>query len=236
MAGHNKWSKIRRQKGIDDAKKGTLFTKLVKNIITCAKEGGEDPNTNPSLRLAIAKAKENSMPNDNIKRAIDKASAKLKGVPYDELIYEGYACEGVAVLIEVITDNKNRIVSKIREILNKSGGNLGEKGCVAWMFEKKGIITLKRGANDDFLIDLALEKGVLEIYEDEDCLTIQTELNAFNSLLIDFEKHSNIIESKVEYIASNKIDLDDSHIDKIYELVEKLEDIDDVQNVYTNIK
>jgi YebC/PmpR family DNA-binding regulatory protein len=238
MAGHSKWANIKRRKGAVDAKRGVLFTKLVKDIVTAAKQGGGDINGNPSLRLAVQKARENSMPMDNIQRAIDKATGNIKGVIYEDIIYEGYGPNGVAILMEVMTDNRNRTVSNIRATLGKAGGNLGESGSVGWMFEKKGILVVEKSNLDDEVIEIAMDGGAEEIIDDlEDVIVIETEPTQLNSLLTKLEKLSlNILESKVEMIASTEIELEEEDREKVEILVEKLEDDDDIQNIYTNLK
>jgi len=237
MAGHNKWSKIKRQKGVEDAKRGAVFTKVIKQITTAAKQGGGDIDGNPALRVAVAKAKEVSMPQDNIKRAIDKATGNLDGVNYEEILYEAYGPNGVAIMIETMTDNRNRTVANIREILNKNGGSLGESGCVNWMFEKKGIITIQRGSLDDELMEVAMENGAEDIVEYDEALIFECSPTDFNSLLGEIDKLDvEILESNIDLIASNEIELGEDDALKIESLVEKLEDDDDVQSVFTNMK
>jgi len=238
MAGHSKWANIKRRKEAVDAKRGVLFTKLVKDIVTAAKQGGGDPDANPSLRLAIKKARDNSMPMDNIQRAIDKATGNLKGVVYEDIVYEGYGPYGVAILMEVMTDNRNRTVSNIRSLLGKAGGKLGESGSVSWMFEKKGIIVVEKGKYDDEVMEISMEYGAEEIIDDLDnVIVIETEPTNLNTLLTELEKLSiNILESKVEMVASTQIELGDEESAKVEALIEKLEDDDDIQNIYTNLK
>jgi YebC/PmpR family DNA-binding regulatory protein len=238
MAGHSKWANIKRRKGAVDAKRGILFTKLVKDIVISAKQGGGDIETNPSLRLAVKKAKENSMPMDNIQRAIDKATGNLKGVIYENIIYEGYGSNGVAIMIETMTDNRNRTVSNIRAILGKAGGNLGESGSVAWMFEKKGIIVIEKSPLDNQVVDISIEFAEEILDELDDVLIIETRPNSLNQLLTELEKleNLNILDSKIEMIASNEIELSDNQKEKIENLIEKLEEDDDIQTIYTNLK
>ena len=238
MSGHSKWSTIKRKKGAIDAKRGVLFTKLVKDVVTAAKQGGGDIDINPSLRLAVKKARDNSMPLDNIQRAIDKATGNLKGVVYEDIIYEGYGPNGVAILMEVMTDNRNRTVANIRATLGKSGGNLGESGSVGWMFEKKGIIVIEKSKFDDEVIEIAMEGEAEEILDElENVLIIETDPTLLNTLLINIERLDvNILESKIEMVASNQVDLDDEAREQVELLVEKLEDDDDIQNIYTNLQ
>ncbi len=189
MAGHSKWANIKRRKSAVDAKRGALFTKLVKDIVTAAKQGGGNIDANPSLRLAVKKARDNSMPMENIQRAIDKATGNLKGVTYEDITYEGYGPHGVAILMEVMTDNRNRTVSNIRSILRKAGGNLGESGSVSWMFEKKGVIVVEKGKKDDEVLETAMEGEAEEILDDlDDVIVIETDPANLNSLLNELEK------------------------------------------------
>jgi YebC/PmpR family DNA-binding regulatory protein len=238
MSGHSKWATIKRKKGAIDSKRGALFTKLVKDIVTTARQGGGDPTGNPSLRLAIQKAKENSMPTDNIQRAIDKATGNIKGIIYENIVYEGYGPNGVAILMEVMTDNRNRTVSNLRATLGKAGGNLGESGSVGWMFEKKGIIAVAKSDLDELVIEIAMEGGAEEIFDNyDDVIVIETDPSQLNSLLSKLDKLKlNILESKIEMVASNKVQLSDEAREKIENLIEKLEDDDDVQNIYTNLE
>jgi YebC/PmpR family DNA-binding regulatory protein len=192
MAGHSKWANIKRRKGAVDAKRGVLFTKLVKDIVTAAKQGGGYPDMNPSLRLAVQKARDNSMPMDNIQRAIDKATGNLKGVIYEDIVYEGYGPNGVAILLETMTDNRNRTVANIRATLSKNGGNLGESGSVSWMFEKKGVIVLEKSNLDDEVLEIAMESGAEEILDElENVIVIETEPTNLNSLLANIQKIGN---------------------------------------------
>lgn len=237
MAGHNKWSKVKHIKAKEDAKKGKVFTKAVKDIMTAVRDGGPNPDTNAALRLAIDRAKAVSMPQDNIKRAIDKASGNLPGVSYEEITYEGYGPGGVAVMVQTLTDNKNRTVAAVRHAFTKSGGSLGTSGSVAWMFEKKGVITVERSDKDDEVMEAALENGASDILEFDEVLVIECDPNDFNTLLQAIEKTGvNILESSVGLVASNEIDVDDATAEKVERLIETLEENDDVQNVYHNMK
>ena len=237
MAGHNKWSKVKHIKAKEDAKKGKLFTKAVKDIISAAKAGGGNPETNAALRLAIERAKAVSMPQSNIQRAIDKATGNLPGVKYDEITYEGYAPGGVAVMVECLTDNKNRTVASVRHAFSKSGGSLGESGCVSWMFEKKGVITVAKSDKDDEVMEVALENVATDILEFDEVLVIESDPNDFDELLKAVEKTGvEILESSVGLVATNEIDVDDETASKVEKLIDMLEEIDDVQNVYHNMK
>lgn len=237
MSGHNKWSKIKRAKGAEDAKRGVLFTKLVKAITLAARDGGGDIEANPSLRVAVNNAKSASMPLNTIKRAIDKGSGNLEGVSYMNLSYEGYGPFGVAFMIETITDNKNRTIANIRQIMSKNGGTIGENGCVSWMFQRKGIIVIVLDSNSEKLIDTAVENGAFEMNEYDEVIVFETEPSDFNSCLKSLDTHkADILESKIELVPSNYVELnDEENIEQIENLVEKLEEDDDVSAVYTNM-
>ncbi len=237
MAGHNKWSKVKHIKAKEDAKKGKLFTKAVKDIIAAAKRGGGNPDTNAALRLAIERAKAVSMPQSNIQRAIDKATGNLQGVHYDEITYEGYGPGGVAIMVECMTDNKNRTVAEVRHAFSKSGGSLGESGCVSWMFAKKGVITVKRSDKDDEVMEIAMDNGATDILEFDEVLVIESEPEDFDNLLKAVEGSGvEILESSVGLVATNEIDVDDATAEKVEKLIDMLEENDDVQNVYHNMK
>ncbi len=236
MAGHNKWSKVKHIKAKEDAKKGKLFTKAVRDITTAARAGGADPDANASLRLAIERARAVSMPAENIQRAIDKATGNLKGVNYEEHTYEGYGPGGVAIMVETMTDNKNRTVANIRHAFSKAGGSLGTGGSVAWMFEKKGIITVPRSEKDDEVMEVALEHGATDIQEYDEVLVIESEPSDFDNLLQAIEKIGvPILESSVGLVATNTIDVDDATAKRVEKLIETLEEDDDVQNIYHNM-
>jgi len=237
MSGHSKWSSIKHKKGAADAKRGKIFTKLTKEITLAARLGGGDVEGNARLRQAIAAAKAENMPKDNIEKAIKKGTGELEGAAaYEEVVYEGYGPGGVAVLVEVMTDNKNRTVSEIRHIFSKHGGNLGENGCVAWMFEKKGSIVIGKGAIDeDRLMELALEAGAEDVAEQEGEYEIITEPGAFEDV------RSAMDEAGVPYflaeigmIPQNTVRLEEGKAAQMLKLMEKMEDNDDVQHVYAN--
>ncbi len=180
MSGHSKWSTIKRKKGAADAKRGKMFTKLIKEITIAAREGGGDPGANPRLRLAVDNAKAANMPADNIERAIKKATGELEGVIFHELTYEGYGPSGVAVIVEVATDNKNRTVADVRHLFSKYNGSLGENGSVAWMFDRKGVITLPtQDKTEDDIMDIVLEAGAEDLQTEEDFFEVQTESGIF---------------------------------------------------------
>jgi len=236
MSGHSKWSTIKRKKGAADAKRGKIFTKLIKEITIATREGGGDPAGNPRLRLAVDNAKAANMPADNIERAIKKATGELEGVTYLELTYEGYASGGIAVIIEVATDNKNRTVADVRHIFSKQGGSMGETGSVAWMFDRKGIISLPSiDRTEDEIMDIALEAGAEDLQTEEGFFEIQTDLESFetvrNALVAADLKIEN---ASLQWIAKNTISVSGDEAEKIMKLIEAMEDNDDVQNVYSN--
>ncbi len=238
MAWHSKWAQIKHKKAHTDAKRGKVFTKIVKEIATAAKLGGGDPGGNPRLRVAIEKAKEVNMPQDNIKRAIMKGTGELPGVSYEEIVYEGYGPGGVAIIMEVMTDNKNRTVPEIRHIMSKNGGNLGETGCVAWMFDKKGyILVSKAKAAEDSVMSVALDAGAEDMKNDpeEENYEIITSMEDFNSVKAAIEGAGIPVESaEITMLPKNYVDLDEKAAEQMLRLMEALEDHDDIQNVYAN--
>ena len=237
MSGHSKWSTIKRKKGAIDAKRGKIFTKIIKEITLAARIGGGDPEANARLRQAIAAAKEENMPKDNIERAIKKGTGTgADAVIYEEFTYEGYGPGGAAVLVEVMTDNKNRTVAEIRHIFSKHGGNLGENGCVSWIFEKKGSILLdKKAVDEDELMELALEAGAQDVREEENEFEIITDPSSFEGVknAID-QRKVKYVEAKISLIPQNTVKLEEGKAEQMLKLMEKLEDNDDVQNVYAN--
>jgi YebC/PmpR family DNA-binding regulatory protein len=237
MSGHSKWSTIKRKKGAIDSKRGKIFTKLIKEITLAARLGGGDIEGNARLRSAVLAAKEENMPKENIDRAIKKGTGELGGgVAYEEITYEGYGPAGVAVIVEVMTDNKNRTVAEIRHIFSKHGGNLGENGCVAWMFDKKGSMVLdKKTATEDALMEIALEAGAEDVRDQGSEWEIVTEPAAFEAVkkAID-QKGWKYLEARVGMIPQNTIRLEAGKAEQMLKLMEKLEDNDDVQNVYAN--
>ena len=237
MSGHSKWSTIKRKKGANDAKRGKMFTKLIKEITIAARTGGGDPDGNPRLRSAVNAAKGENMPKDNIDRAIKKGLGELGGAIYEEILYEGYGPGGVAVLVETMTDNKNRTVADIRHFFAKSGGNLGEFGCVAWMFDKKGTLSVaKEGVTEDALMEMALEAGAEDVVEEEDGFQIVTPPEAFNDVVEQLEK-SNIkfSDASLSMVPKNSIEVTDEKTARsLLRLLENLEDHDDVQKVHAN--
>jgi len=237
MAGHNKWSKVKHIKAKEDAKKSKIFTKHVRAIMTAARQGGGNPDTNAALRLAVERAKADSMPMQNIQRAIDKATGNLDGVTLSEVSYEGYAPGGVAIMVECLTDNKNRTVAEIRHAFKKAGGSLGTSGSVAWMFEKKGIIVVNRSDKDDEVMEVAIESGAEDIKELDEVLVIESDPEDFNTVLeaVNNIKAIEIIESNVQLVATNESEVDDETAEKVEKLIEVLEELDDVQNVIHNM-
>ncbi|NOX20266.1 MAG: YebC/PmpR family DNA-binding transcriptional regulator [Nitrospirae bacterium] len=238
MAGHSKWAQIKHKKAIVDARKGKLFSKLAKEISVAARLGGGDPSMNPRLRTVIEKAKEANMPQENIKRAILKGTGELPGTSYEEAVYEGYGPGGVAMLIEVLTDNKNRTVAEIRHLLNKHGGSLGEAGCVSWIFEKKGLILVnKKTIDEDSLMAIALEAGAEDLKNDpkEENYEIITSSDDFQAVKEALQKEGvQIAMAEITMIPKSHVSVEGETADKMLKLMEVLEDHDDVQNVYAN--
>jgi YebC/PmpR family DNA-binding regulatory protein len=236
MSGHSKWSSIKHKKGATDAKRGKIFTKLIKEITVVARTGGGDPDANPRLRTAIAAAKSENMPKDNIERAIKKGTGELEGVNYEESTYEGYGPGGAAVFIESVTDNKNRAVADIRHIFSKNGGNLGENGCVAWMFDKKGYIAIeKKAVDEDSLMETAIEAGAEDVREDNGSFEIITDPDDFESVKTAIDKAAiPYIDAEVTMLPQSTTNLEGKQALQMVKLMEALEDCDDVQKVYTN--
>lgn len=238
MSGHSKWAQIKHKKAHTDAKRGKIFTKIVKEIAVAARLGGGDPEGNPRLRVTIEKAKEVNMPHDNIKRAVMKGTGELPGTSYEESVYEGYGPGGVAVLVEVLTDNKKRTVSEIRYIMSKHGGNMGEAGCVAWMFQKKGyIIVDKKKIDEESLMTVALDAGAEDLRNDPkednyEVITFPEDLNKIKSAI----EGANIPVSLAEItmLPKNYVTLDEKASEQMMKLMEALEENEDVQNVYAN--
>ncbi|MFQ5901144.1 MAG: YebC/PmpR family DNA-binding transcriptional regulator [Thermodesulfobacteriota bacterium] len=238
MSGHSKWANIKHKKSREDAKRGKVFTKLIREITVATKMGGEDPAANPRLRAAIDKAKAENLPGDTMKRAIKRGSADPEGVNYDEITYEGYGPGGVAVLVEVMTDNRNRTASEVRQVFNKNGGGLGESGCVAWNFEKKGLFTFEAGeVDEDLLMETAIEAGaddVVEVKED-DIFEVYTTPSNFHNVKEAFENKGikwNL--SEISMIPKTTVKIKGKEIQQMLRLMDSMEDCDDVQNVYAN--
>ena len=236
MSGHSKWSTIKRKKGAKDAKRGAMFTRLGKDITLAARDGGGDVNMNANLRLAVKKAKASNMPNDNIDRAIKKGTGELGGQKYESYIYEGYGPHGVALLIEVLSDNKNRTVPEIRHLLTKNNGNLGESGCVSWMFEKKGIILInKNNLEEELLLEDLLELGIESYDELDDEYELLVDPDHFSSIIQSLENSGYNLEGNISLAPINSVTIDSEQVDSILNLINALENHDDVQKVHTNI-
>lgn len=236
MSGHSKWSSIKHKKGTADAKRGRMFSKLIREIMVAARLRGGDPDTNPRLRTAIAAAKSQNMPKNNIERAIKKGTGELEGTTFEDAVYEGYGPGGVAVLVEVLTDNKQRAVADIRHMFSKKGGSLGESGCVSWLFKKRGLIVLEKGSVDeDRLLDVALEAGAEDVKEEETTLSIITPVPQFEAVKEAIEKAGlRYSVAEISMIPSGTVKLEDKKAEQMIGLMQALEDCDDVQHVYAN--
>ena len=236
MSGHSKWSSIKHKKAATDAKRGKIFTKLIKEITVAARMGGGDIDANPRLRTAIQAAKSENMPKDNIERAIKKGTGELEGVSYEESIYEGYGPGGAAVLIESLTDNKNRTVADIRHIFSKAGGNMGESGCVAWMFDKKGYIAVdNKAVDEEALMEAALDAGAEDIREDDSNFEVITAPEDFEAVKTAIDSAAiPYIVAEVTMLPQSTTFLKGKEAEQMVKLMEALEDCDDVQKVYTN--
>lgn len=236
MSGHSKWAKIKHAKGAADAKRGKMFTKLIREITTAAKIGGGDINGNPRLRVAIDRAKDCAMPRDNIDRAIKKGTGELEGEVYESIMYEGYGPGGVAMLVDVLTDNKKRACSEVRHIFSKAGGNLGETGCVAWMFKKMGRIALDaKLVKEEQIMDLAINAGAEDIRTEGDELEVITSPSSFEAVKNELIKNKiAYVTAEITMIPQNYIALAGKEAEQMLNLMETLEDHDDVQNVYAN--
>ncbi len=236
MSGHSKWATIKRKKAVTDAKRGKAFTQIIKEITIAARMGGGDPKGNPRLRLAVDKAKGANMPADNIKRAIQKGTGELPGVTYEDAVYEGYGPGGVAIIIESITDNKNRTVSEIRHLLERHNGKFGASNSVAWMFHRKGIIRVaKAGYTEDALMDIVLEAGAEDMKLEDDMFEIVTTPESFESVRQTLEaKNVKMEESEIQLIPENTVKVDGKEAESILKLVDALEEHEDVQRVTAN--
>lgn len=238
MAGHSKWANIKHKKAAQDAKRGKVFTKIIKELMVAAKTGGSDPEANPRLRQAISTAKAANMPSDTISRNIQKGAGELEGVDYEELSYEGFGPEGVAIMIDVMTDNKNRTVAEIRHLMAKFGGNLGENGSVSWMFEKLGqIIVESESTNEENLFNDALEAGADDFNREELDFVISTNPALTAEIAEDLQKKGySVVSSKVEMVPKNIVEVPESDSSNLINLMEKLEEHDDVQNIASNFQ
>ena len=238
MSGHSKWATIKRKKAVTDQKRGSLFTKLVKEITIAARMGGGDPTGNPRLRLAVDTARDNSMPMDNISRAIKKGTGELEGVTYDEITYEGYGPAGIALIIETATDNRNRTVADIRHIMSRNNGSLGESGSVGWMFHRKGTLDVPvSAAGEDRLMEVLLDAGLEDLNsDDENYFTVITDIKDLENVkkALDNSKIS-YENAKIDLIPENYIELEAEDARKVIKLIDALESNDDVQGVYSNM-
>ncbi|MGB9824514.1 MAG: YebC/PmpR family DNA-binding transcriptional regulator [Candidatus Hydrothermia bacterium] len=237
MSGHSKWAQIKHKKAKVDAQRGRLFTKLIREITVAARMGGGDPELNPRLRLAIDKAKENNMPWDNIEKAIKRGTGELEGVEYVETIFEGFGPEGVAFLIKVLTDNKNRTTGEIRHIFTKHGGHLGAPGSVAWQFEEKGVIYIdKDKANEDMVLEVALDAGAEDVKDEGDSFCVYCSPKDFEAVKKAFQERGiEISEADITMLPQNPVRIEDEKVaEKILKLMDSLEENDDVQKVFAN--
>lgn len=237
MSGHSKWATIHRKKGLIDAERGKIFQKIAKEIQVAAKGTNGDPDMNPGLRMVIEKARSNNMPKDNIQKAIDKAIGNNSDVNFESIRYEGYAPHGIAIMIDCLTDNKNRTAMLVRSTLTKRGGNLGTDGSVSYLFKRLGVIEIEANDNFDTVMDIAIGADCLDVVDNGDCYTIFTEPDNFLNVKESFENNgiTEFLKSEVTYVASNKIALNDEDTEKVMNLIEALEDIDDVSDVYHNL-
>ena len=236
MAGHSKWANIQHRKKRQDAKRGKLFTRLIREITVAARESGGDQDSNPRLRLALDKAFSSNMNKDTIEKAINRGIGKIEGAIYEEITYEGYSSNGVAVLVETVTDNRNRTVAEIRHVFTKFGGNLGSSGSVSYLFKKIGVITFEGIENKDELIDLAIETDIDDYEDDEKDMIFFTSSENFLKSIDVFKKNNYVPSSmEVEMQADTKIKLTDDDNDSFVKFLDALEELDDVQNVYSNI-
>ena len=238
MAGHSKWANIKHKKAAQDSKRGKVFTKIIKELMVAAKTGGSDPEANPRLRQAISTAKAANMPSDTISRNVQKGAGELEGVDYEELSYEGFGPEGVAIIMDVMTDNKNRTVAEIRHLMTKFGGNLGENGSVAWMFEKLGQVIIEtESTNEENLFNDALEAGADDFNKDPSYFLITSNPSRTAELAEKLEKKGyNVISSKIEMVPKNIVEISETESSKLLDLMDKLEEHDDVQNIASNFQ
>lgn len=240
MSGHSKWANIKHRKGKQDAQRAKIFTKIGKELIMAAKQGGGNPDINPRLKVVIQKARAANMPMDNITRVIQKATGELAGVDYEEMTYEGYGPGGAAVMLDIMTDNRNRTAGDIRHWFTKFGGNLGESGCVGWMFKKQGVITLDKedlGKEYDEVMEIALEAGAEDISEEEDSFVINCSWEDFESVEASVREAGLVpVSAEVTMVPENTVRLEGNDAVKMIKLMDVLEDHDDVQNVYANFE
>jgi YebC/PmpR family DNA-binding regulatory protein len=238
MAGHSKWANIKHKKAREDAKKGKVFTRLIRELTVAAKEGGGDLDGNAHLRLLVEKAREANMPQDNVTRAIKRGTGELEGVNYEEVRYEGYGPKGIAVLVETLTDNKNRTVAAVRHAFAKLGGNLGESGSVAWMFEHKGVIRIAaESITEDDVLEKLIDYDIEDVQKDDAVITVTCAMPDFYTVKTGVEDSGFKIEdANVEWVAKDAMPLEDSAAEeKVYRFLDALEELDDVQNIYANV-
>ena len=238
MSGHSKWHNIQARKGKSDAARGNVFTKIGREIAIAVKQGGPDPNSNATLRTAIAKAKSNNMPNDNISRSIKKAAGEGDSVNYEENTYEGYAAGGVAMIVETLTDNKNRTAGDVRHLFDKFGGSLGQSGCVSFMFKRRGVIDVDINAmEEDDIMMLAIDAGADDIQTLDDAYEIYTMPTDLMKVKDAIEAAGiEVLSAEIDMIPENEVDVEDSHKGSVRKLIDKLEELDDVQEVFHNAK
>lgn len=238
MAGHSKWANIKHRKAAQDAKKGKAFTKVAKELTVAAKLGGADPEMNPRLRVALDKAKAANLPKDNVDRAIKKGTGEGNDAIFEDMVYEGYGPGGVAILVKALTDNKNRTVAEVRSTMSKKGGNMGEPGCVAWIFENKGIIEIeKEGVDEEALMEMALEAGAEDFVDEGDVFQVVTDPSDYFDVKSALEEQGiNLSFSEVSMKPKNTIPLEASDLKKLFNITESLEDLDDVQEVFSNFE
>ncbi|MBI5249657.1 MAG: YebC/PmpR family DNA-binding transcriptional regulator [Desulfomonile tiedjei] len=236
MSGHNKWSTIKHKKGAADAKRGKIFSKFIKEITIAARMGGGDLEGNPRLRTAVNAARAANMPKDNIERAVKRGTGEIEGVNYEEIVYEGYGPGGVAVLVEALTDNKNRTVAEIRHIFDKHSGNLGESGCVSWMFDKKGMIEVtSSGLTEDEVMELALENGAQDVSNEGDSFEITTDPSEFEVVRKAVEQKGWKVDmAEITMIPQTTVKLDGKKAEQMLKMMDALDDHDDLQRVYAN--
>ncbi len=238
MSGHSKWAQIKRQKGANDQKRGQLFTKLGREITIAARDGGGDPNANFRLRLAIQRARESNMPMDNIERAIKRGTGGGEGVTLEEIMYEGYGAGGAAILVEAMTDNRNRAAGEIRSVFTRCGGNLGESGCVGWLFDSRGVISLDPGTMDpDELALMGIDAGAEDVQVEDGSVEIYTDPANLESVRQALERQKvSITSAEVTMVPKTKVEVDAKGTAQVMRLIERLEELDDVQRVHTNIE
>ncbi len=238
MSGHSKWSTIKRKKGAEDAKRGKIFTRLARDIMVAARSGGGDPNANPTLRTAMDKARAANMPKDNIERAIKKGTGELEGGDLEEITYEAYALHGIPVLIQCLTDNRNRTLADIRRIFNRQGGNMAEAGAVSWMFDTKGYITIERADQDpDDVFMIAVEAGAEDVEISDDLFEIYTSPDQLHAVSTELSDNGlSVDEAELAQIPKNEIELGEKETLQIMGVIEALEELDDVQQVYSGLK